>query len=76
MFWFISVHLCSVNGDPEKQIPLCLVNTSRRFCIFSVAFSSDGREIVGGANDGYLFVYDTQRNERTLQVFAPFHFFP
>ncbi|KAI4469449.1 ddb1- and cul4-associated factor 11 [Holotrichia oblita] len=58
------------NGDPEKQIPLCLVNTSRRFCIFSVAFSSDGREILGGANDGFLYIYDSQRNERTLQIQA------
>ncbi|KRT85038.1 WD40 domain-containing protein [Oryctes borbonicus] len=68
--WSTALHLCSVDGDPEKQIPLCLVNTSRRFCIFSVAFSSDGREILGGANDGFLYIYDTQRNQRSLQIQA------
>lgn len=62
------VHLCSVNGDPDKQEPLNLINTSRRFCIFSVAFSSDGSEILGGSNEGYLYVYDRNINQRTLKV--------
>lgn len=62
------MHLCSVNGDSEQQEPLCLVNTGRRFCIFSVVFSSDGKEILGGANDGCLYIYDRQRHERTHKV--------
>lgn len=62
------VHQCSVNGDSEQQEPLCLVNTGRRFCIFSVVFSSDGREILGGANDGCLYIYDRHRHERTHKV--------
>lgn len=65
---FVLVHLCSVNGDTEQQEPLCLLNTGRRFCIFSVVFSSDGREILGGANDGCLYIYDKQRHERTHKV--------
>lgn len=65
---YFLVHLCSVNGDSEQQEPLCLVNTGRRFCIFSVVFSSDGREILGGANDGCLYIYDRQRHERTHKV--------
>lgn len=68
----ILVHLCSVHGDSEQQKPLCLVNTSRRFCVFSVVFSSDGNEILGGANDGYLYIYDRNRNERTLCVSSIF----
>lgn len=65
---FVLVHLCSVHGDSDQQEPLCLVNTGRRFCIFSVFFSSDGREILGGANDGCLYIYDRQRHERTHKV--------
>lgn len=67
LFLFL-VHLCSRHGDSEQQEPLCLVNTGRRFCIFSVVFSSDGREILGGANDGCLYIYDRQRHERTHKV--------
>ena len=29
-----------------------------QFCVFSVSFSSDSREILGGADDGCLYVYD------------------
>lgn len=64
----VLVHQCSINGDSEQQEPLCLVNTGRRFCIFSVFFSSDGKEILGGANDGCLYIYDRQRHERTHKV--------
>lgn len=68
--WSSSLHMCSVHGDSDKQEPLCLVNTGRRFCVFSVIFSSDGREILGGANDGCIYVYDRQRSERTLRIRA------
>ncbi|KAF5293504.1 hypothetical protein FQA39_LY02989 [Lamprigera yunnana] len=64
------VHQCSVLGDSESQEPLCLVNTGRRFCVFSVIFSSDGKEILGGANDGFIYVYDRQSNRRSLRIRA------
>lgn len=67
------MHLCSVHGASEQQEPLCLVNTGRRFCIFSVVFSSDGNEILGGANDGCLYIYDRHKHKRTLSVKAHFH---
>lgn len=49
---------------------MCLINSGRRFCVFSVGFSSDGNEILGGANDGYLYIYDRNRNQRSLMVQA------
>lgn len=67
LFFFL-VHICPVKGDPDKQEPLCLIKSGRRFCVFSVAFSSDGQEILGGANDGFLYIYDRQRNQRSLKV--------
>lgn len=60
------MHISSINE--EKQEPLSLVNTSRRFCIFSVAFSNDGKEILGGSNDGDLYIFDRELNHRTLKV--------
>ncbi|KAJ8938518.1 hypothetical protein NQ314_011461 [Rhamnusium bicolor] len=66
--WSSSLHLCPVNGNTEHQEPLSLLNTGRRFCVFSVVFSSDGRELLGGANDGCLYIYDQQRHGRTLKI--------
>ncbi|KAB0793266.1 hypothetical protein PPYR_12886 [Photinus pyralis] len=68
--WSSSLHQCSVLGDSDHQEPLCLVNTGRRFCVFSVIFSSDGKEILGGANDGYIYVYDRLSNRRSLRIRA------
>ncbi|XP_018566503.1 DDB1- and CUL4-associated factor 11 isoform X2 [Anoplophora glabripennis] len=66
--WSSSLHLCSVNDDSEHQEPLSLLNTGRRFCVFSVVFSSDGKELLGGANDGCLYIYDLQRHGSTLKI--------
>ncbi|XP_971729.2 DDB1- and CUL4-associated factor 11 [Tribolium castaneum] len=65
--WSSSLHLCSVN-ESSHQEPLSLTNTSRRFCVFSVVFSSDGKEFLCGANDGSLYIYDLQRRGRTLKI--------
>lgn len=65
---FFSVHLCTTDGNIDHQEPLCLSKSSRRFCIFSVKFSSDGRELLGGANDGCLYIYDLHRQEKTNKV--------
>uniref|UniRef100_A0A8C8GPK6 DDB1- and CUL4-associated factor 11 n=1 Tax=Oncorhynchus tshawytscha TaxID=74940 RepID=A0A8C8GPK6_ONCTS len=41
-----------------------------RFCVFSLAASTDGKEILGGANDGCLYVFDREQNRRTLKIDA------
>ncbi|XP_063920557.1 DDB1- and CUL4-associated factor 11 isoform X2 [Zophobas morio] len=61
--WSSSLHLCSLN-ESSHQEPLCLSRTSRRFCVFSVVFSSDGKEFLGGANDGCLYIYDLQSHAK------------
>ncbi|XP_054274991.1 DDB1- and CUL4-associated factor 11-like isoform X1 [Macrosteles quadrilineatus] len=65
--WSESLHLCRIS-DPENHEALPLNPEDRRFCIFSTVFSSDGTEILGGANDGYLYVYDLECNQRTLRI--------
>lgn len=57
-------------GESESQLALSLSPTERRFCIFSVIFSGDGKELLGGANDGYLYVYDLGAGRRTLRIHA------
>jgi len=52
------VHLCSIRGESKLHEPLCLApNTAHNFCIFSVVFSQDNNELLGGyvsnAHSGY-----------------------
>ena len=45
----LSVHLCSIQGSVKVHEPLCLApNTTHNFCIFSVVFSQDNNELLGG----------------------------
>ncbi|XP_049827954.1 DDB1- and CUL4-associated factor 11 isoform X2 [Schistocerca gregaria] len=66
--WSECLHLCKLYGDPDNQDALPLGPQERRFCIFSLTFSCDGREILGGGNDGYLYVYDRECNQRALRI--------
>ncbi|XP_066138934.1 DDB1- and CUL4-associated factor 11 isoform X2 [Euwallacea fornicatus] len=68
--WSPSLHMCPVNGTSDHQEPLSLLNTNRRFCVFSVVFSSDGKELVCGANDGCLYIYNIEGKKRTLKIMA------
>lgn len=66
--WSDYIHVCSVDGDSETHTALDLNPDERRFCVFSLAASTDGKEILGGANDGCLYVFDREQNRRTLKV--------
>uniref|UniRef100_A0A3B4BEF9 Uncharacterized protein n=1 Tax=Periophthalmus magnuspinnatus TaxID=409849 RepID=A0A3B4BEF9_9GOBI len=66
--WSDYIHLCSIDGDSENHTALDLNPDERRFCVFSLAASTDGKEILGGANDGCLYVFDLDQNKRTLKV--------
>uniref|UniRef100_A0A8C5GYE7 DDB1- and CUL4-associated factor 11 n=1 Tax=Gouania willdenowi TaxID=441366 RepID=A0A8C5GYE7_GOUWI len=68
--WSDYVHLCSIDGDSENHTALDLSPDERRFCVFSLAASTDGTEILGGANDGCLYVFDLEQNKRTLKIDA------
>ncbi|XP_039603428.1 DDB1- and CUL4-associated factor 11 isoform X1 [Polypterus senegalus] len=66
--WSDYIHICSIDGDSESHTALDLNPEERRFCVFSLTASSDGREILGGANDGCLYVFDREQNKRTLKI--------
>ncbi|KAF2298619.1 hypothetical protein GH714_024350 [Hevea brasiliensis] len=40
------------------------------FGIFSVKFSTDGRELVAGSSDDSIYVYDIEQNKLSLQIHA------
>ncbi|XP_071446703.1 DDB1- and CUL4-associated factor 11 isoform X1 [Hetaerina americana] len=66
--WSECIHLCSIYGDSDNQEALPLHPDERRFCIFSLVFSLDNKEILGGANDGHLYVYDRGSQQRCLRI--------
>ncbi|XP_064598858.1 DDB1- and CUL4-associated factor 11-like isoform X2 [Liolophura sinensis] len=68
--WSDNVHLCNLQGDCETHHALNFCPNDGRFCVFSLAFSENSTEILGGANDGCLYIYDTERNDRILKIDA------
>ena len=62
--WCDSLHFVAISDDPDDQTDSQHYNLQlqpqhdSQFCIFSASFSNDSREILGGANDGCLYVYD------------------
>ncbi|CAN8000752.1 unnamed protein product [Ixodes pacificus] len=66
--WSEYLHLCNVFGDDEVHEALPLCPDDRRFCIFALQFSCDGNDILGGANDSCLYVYDREMHHRSLRV--------
>lgn len=69
------VHQCDIydTGD-SNHLGFHLHPGEYRFCIFSLRFSSDGNEILAGASDQCLYVYDRERNTRTLKVTIRFSY--
>lgn len=68
--WSECIHLCNIHGDDDIHTALHLFPSESSFCIFSLTFSSDNREILGGSNDGNLYVYDRDSNQRCLRIDA------
>lgn len=41
---------------------------AHRFCLFSIKFSPDSNEILGGSSDKSLYIYNLERREVSLKV--------
>jgi WD repeat-containing protein 23 len=44
--------------------------TARRFALFSVKFSGDNRELLGGSSDANVSIYDLERKDRVQCIIA------
>lgn len=53
---------------PPNIIPLNLRPTSNSFSIFSLQYSVDGSEIICGSNDTCVYIFDLEKQKRTLRV--------
>lgn len=67
MFTFL-VYINRINGNTQQLQPLFLQPLKQSFCIFSLAFSNCGEEIIGGGSDGCLYIYDRVVDRRTLRI--------
>lgn len=66
--WSENIHVWNDRGDSDQQDTLPLCSDGGRFCIFSLTFSHDSSEILGGANDGCLYVYDLDYKKCALKM--------
>ncbi|XP_061444574.1 DDB1- and CUL4-associated factor 11 isoform X2 [Rhineura floridana] len=66
--WSDYIHICNIYGESDTHTALDLRPDERRFAVFSLAVSSDGREVLGGANYGCVYVFDMEQNKRTLKI--------
>lgn len=62
------MHLSHIEGNSLQLEALPLHPTKPNFCIFSVAFSNCGQQIIGGGSDGGLYIYDLIAKRNTYQV--------
>ena len=62
--WCQNLHLVSLSPQPDQDrhhLELSLAPPGlSSFCIFSLAFSNDDSEILGGSNDGCLYIFNRQ----------------
>ena len=69
--FFCKVYLVRFGDDHERQsivTPLHIRAHAHNFAIFSLQYSADGSEIIGGSNDNCVYIYDLQQQRRILQV--------
>jgi len=68
--WSDSLHQVSILSKEDRHVTLPINPDGRQFCIFSVSFSEDSQELVCGANDGYIYLYDRFSNKQSQKISA------
>nr|XP_041568787.1 DDB1- and CUL4-associated factor 11 [Taeniopygia guttata] len=66
--WASHVHAFDLHGEGDAHTALDFRPEDRRFAVFSLAVGPDGRDVMGGANDGCVYVYDRQAQRRVERV--------
>jgi WD repeat-containing protein 23 len=65
--WSDYVHLYNTSGAPVYE-PLNFRPSTGRFCLFSSEFSPSSTEILAGASDHCIYLYDLERKLRTHRI--------
>jgi WD repeat-containing protein 23 len=66
--WSPYIQICNIHGDYELHEQLDMEPDAKRFSLFSMKFSSDNREILGGGCSRNAYLYDVERKQRVLRV--------
>jgi WD repeat-containing protein 23 len=66
--WSPFIQLANISGDYELHEALQVTDTNRRFSLFSIKFSHDNREILGGSCDRSFYLYDIERKQCLLAL--------
>merc|ERR1719471_2641751 len=73
--WCENLHCVKIGShvadqDKRTHFPLPLAPDDGSFCMFCVTFSEDDKEILGGSNDGCIYIYDRASDQRSHQIHA------
>ncbi|KAI1731403.1 DDB1- and CUL4-associated factor 11 like protein [Ditylenchus destructor] len=68
--WSEVIYQCNIHDPQENWTPFRVDANAPRFALFSIRFNSDGSEIVGGATDQYLYIYNREVNRCVLALKA------
>lgn len=70
--WSNNIHIASIYDNDDQKLfshmALDLQPGNHSFAVFSLQFSSDGNEILCGANDGDLYIYDRNLGRRSSRI--------
>ncbi|PRP80921.1 WD repeat domain 23 [Planoprotostelium fungivorum] len=66
--WSEYIHLCNITGENNTHDALDMRPEDNRFCLFSVKFSPDSREILGGSSDRHIYIYNLERREVEMRI--------
>jgi len=68
--WSPFIQLCNITGEVDTHEALDVKPEANRFCLFSVKFSPDSHEILGGSSDKHIYIYNLERKEVEHRVRA------
>ncbi|KAJ6642762.1 DDB1- and CUL4-associated factor 11, partial [Pseudolycoriella hygida] len=67
--YFAYMHISPVMGNNYEDLQCLYLQVEQpRFCVFSLSFSACGKEIINGASDGCIYIYDRYLNRRTFKI--------
>ncbi|EDQ90658.1 uncharacterized protein MONBRDRAFT_1381, partial [Monosiga brevicollis MX1] len=69
--WSHFVHLITLDGSRHEALDVAGdLAQAGSVCPFSIRFSNDSREIIGGTNHASIFIYDCVRDTRPVAISA------
>lgn len=68
--WSPAIRLCNIPGPAVQHEILNLDTINRNIGIFSVRFSPNGLEVIAGASDHCVYVYDLTSRRQVLRIRA------